>query len=62
MSTPLLDVWEAAASSPFYPTVSKGQQFTVGFLLLVICMWRACPHGEAVLTFAQHWFWAQSLV
>ena len=30
----LNDVWEAAAGKPFYPTVSKDWQFTVGFLLL----------------------------
>ncbi|KAJ4366190.1 checkpoint clamp complex protein Rad1 [Neocucurbitaria cava] len=34
MSSPLLDVWEAAASSPFSPAVGKNTQFTVGFLLL----------------------------
>ncbi|KAF2677538.1 hypothetical protein K458DRAFT_319323 [Lentithecium fluviatile CBS 122367] len=38
MSTPLLNVWEAAASSPFYPPVSKNQQFTFGFLLLLISL------------------------
>ncbi|KAF1851510.1 uncharacterized protein K460DRAFT_36151 [Cucurbitaria berberidis CBS 394.84] len=34
MSSPLVDVWEAAASSPFSPTIGKNTQFTVGFLLL----------------------------
>ncbi|KAF2268236.1 hypothetical protein CC78DRAFT_409519, partial [Lojkania enalia] len=28
--------WEAAAASPYYPTVGKGSQFTVGFFLLLI--------------------------
>ena len=37
MSSPLLDVWEAAAASPYQPTVGKGSQFTVGFVLLLIC-------------------------
>ncbi|EUC31499.1 hypothetical protein COCVIDRAFT_94681 [Bipolaris victoriae FI3] len=34
MSSPLLDVWEAAASQPFHPTIGKDTQFTVGFVLL----------------------------
>jgi hypothetical protein len=38
MSTPLLDVWEAAAASPFSPGIGKETQFTVGFALLAICM------------------------
>lgn len=38
MSSPLLDVWEAAASSPFSPSIGKNTQFTVGFVLLSICM------------------------
>ncbi|KAF2853606.1 hypothetical protein T440DRAFT_390089 [Plenodomus tracheiphilus IPT5] len=38
MSSPLLDVWEAAASSPFSPTVGKNAQFTVGFTLLAISL------------------------
>jgi len=41
MSSPLLDVWEAAASSPFTPTIGKDTQFTVGFALLAICMFEA---------------------
>lgn len=35
MSSPLLDVWEAAAASPFHPSVGKNSQFTIGSLLLV---------------------------
>jgi hypothetical protein len=38
MSSPLLDVWEAAAGSPYYPAVGKNTQFTVGFTLLLFCM------------------------
>ncbi|KAH8723194.1 hypothetical protein GQ44DRAFT_621139 [Phaeosphaeriaceae sp. PMI808] len=38
MSTPLLDVWEAASGSPYHPTVGKGSQFTVGFTLLVLSL------------------------
>ncbi|KAH9863782.1 hypothetical protein J1614_009714 [Plenodomus biglobosus] len=38
MSSPLLDVWEAAASSPFHPTIGKNSQFTVGFALLAISL------------------------
>jgi len=41
MSSPLLDVWEAAASSPFTPAIGKDTQFTVGFALLAICMFEA---------------------
>ena len=32
----LSEVWEGAAGSPFYPTVSKDKQFLVGFTLLLI--------------------------
>ncbi|KAI4921312.1 hypothetical protein J4E85_008657 [Alternaria conjuncta] len=38
MSSPLVDVWEAAASSPFSPAVGKNTQFTVGFVLLAISL------------------------
>ncbi|KAF1926177.1 uncharacterized protein M421DRAFT_422852 [Didymella exigua CBS 183.55] len=34
MSSPLADVWEAAAASPFQPTIGKNSQFTLGFALL----------------------------
>ena len=33
-STPLQSLWDASASQPFTPTISKDQQFTVGFVLL----------------------------
>lgn len=33
-STPLQSLWDASASQPFTPTISKEQQFTVGFALL----------------------------
>jgi hypothetical protein len=33
-STPLQQLWDASASQPFAPTISKDQQFTVGFVLL----------------------------
>jgi hypothetical protein len=48
MSTPLLDVWEAASSSPFYPTVGKNQQFTFGILLLFLCKWECSELGRAI--------------
>ena len=32
----LNDVWEGAAGSPFYPLVSKDNQFLVGFSLLLV--------------------------
>lgn len=38
MSSPLADVWEAAAASPFQPTIGKDSQFTIGFALLFACM------------------------
>ncbi|KAG9188584.1 hypothetical protein G6011_07289 [Alternaria panax] len=38
MSSPLADVWEAAASSPFSPAIGKNTQFTVGFVLLAISL------------------------
>ncbi|KAF2793553.1 hypothetical protein K505DRAFT_361908 [Melanomma pulvis-pyrius CBS 109.77] len=34
MSSPLLDVWDAASASPYNPSVGKGVQFTLGFALL----------------------------
>lgn len=37
-STPLHDIWEAAASNPFHPTISKDSQFFVGFSLLLAGM------------------------
>lgn len=37
MSSPLADVWEAAAASPFQPTIGKNSQFTIGFALLFAC-------------------------
>ncbi|KAF2820268.1 hypothetical protein CC86DRAFT_305072 [Ophiobolus disseminans] len=38
MSSPLLDVWEAASGSPYYPAVGKNTQFTVGFVLLLFSL------------------------
>ncbi|PSN71741.1 hypothetical protein BS50DRAFT_629877 [Corynespora cassiicola Philippines] len=45
MSSPLLDVWEAASASPYYPPVSKDSQFTVGFALLVLSFLLATIFG-----------------
>jgi len=50
MSSPLVDVWEAAASSPFSPAVGKNTQFTVGFVLLAICMLEALLLSGPLLT------------
>lgn len=36
MDSSLHEVWQAASGSPFLPTVGKGSQFFLGFLLLVI--------------------------
>lgn len=53
-SPPLLDVWEAAASSPYHPSVGKDAQFTVGAALLLLGMsllrLPSWAHGLAVLT------------
>ncbi|KAL2350374.1 hypothetical protein BJ546DRAFT_444153 [Cryomyces antarcticus] len=35
-SSPLLELWEAAAANPYQPTISKNNQFTVGFTLLLL--------------------------
>ena len=36
MDSSLHEVWQAAAGSPFLPTIGKGSQFLVGFTLLLI--------------------------
>lgn len=36
MDSSLHEVWQAAAGSPFYPVISKGSQFWVGFLLSIL--------------------------
>lgn len=36
MDSSLHEVWQAAAGSPFLPTVGKGSQFFLGFTLLLI--------------------------
>ncbi|KAF2731595.1 hypothetical protein EJ04DRAFT_610257 [Polyplosphaeria fusca] len=41
MSSPLLDVWEAASTSPYSPSVGKGAQFTIAFLLLFTSLFLA---------------------
>lgn len=35
MSSSLLDIWEASANRPFYPSVSQNSQFVVGATLLI---------------------------
>ncbi|KAK3201861.1 hypothetical protein GRF29_164g916476 [Pseudopithomyces chartarum] len=50
MSTPLLDVWEAAASSPYSPSVSKDSQFTIGASLLLIALLLAGVFGLSMHT------------
>jgi hypothetical protein len=52
MSSPLLDVWEAAAGSPYQPTIGKNTQFTVGFVLLFSCMlpWCWSYRGALLMT------------
>lgn len=36
MDSSLHEVWQAAAGSPFLPTIGKGTQFLVGFVLLLL--------------------------
>ncbi|KAI8719601.1 Dolichyl-diphosphooligosaccharide-protein glycosyltransferase subunit OST5 [Fusarium sp. LHS14.1] len=36
MDSSLHEVWQAAATSPFFPVVNKGSQFWVAFLLLLL--------------------------
>mgnify|MGYP004505740129 CR=1 FL=1 len=48
MSSPLADVWEAAAASPFQPTIGKNSQFSIGFVLLFACMCRVVELYVAV--------------
>jgi hypothetical protein len=36
MDSSLHEVWQAAAGSPFLPTVGKGNQFLVAFVLMLL--------------------------
>ncbi|CAG7561281.1 hypothetical protein NW752_003511 [Fusarium irregulare] len=36
MDSSLHEVWQAAAGSPFFPTVNKDTQFTLAFALLFV--------------------------
>jgi cell cycle checkpoint protein len=36
MDSSLHEVWQAAAGSPFFPTVNKDTQFTLAFALLLV--------------------------
>lgn len=36
MDSSLHEVWQAAAGSPFLPTVGKNSQFLVGFVLTLV--------------------------
>lgn len=36
MDSSLHEVWQAAAGSPFLPTIGKGSQFLIGFVLLLV--------------------------
>ncbi len=37
-ATPLHDIWDASASEPFQPGVSKSAQFNVAFTLLLFAL------------------------
>ncbi|KAF6801142.1 DNA repair protein [Colletotrichum plurivorum] len=36
MDSSLPEVWQAAASTPFFPAVAKDSQFFIAFLLLIV--------------------------
>lgn len=36
MDSSLHEIWQTAAGSPFLPTIGKGTQFLVGFILLFL--------------------------
>ncbi|KAI1433849.1 hypothetical protein GGR50DRAFT_695698 [Xylaria sp. CBS 124048] len=36
MDSSLYEIWHTASGSPFQPIVGKGEQFTVGFVLLIL--------------------------
>ncbi|KAI1459522.1 hypothetical protein F4805DRAFT_455687 [Annulohypoxylon moriforme] len=36
MDSSLHEIWQTAPGSPFLPTVGKGSQFLVGFILLLL--------------------------
>lgn len=36
MDSKLIDVWQTAAGNPFLPTIGKGTQFLVAFILLLL--------------------------
>jgi len=36
MDSSLLEVWQSASGSPFFPTIGKDSQFVVGFVLLLV--------------------------
>ena len=44
-SMSLNEVWEGAAGSPFYPTVSKERQFLVAFSLLLVGQFESAVMG-----------------
>ena len=45
-STPLNELWAAAASQPYSPTISKDTQFAVGFILLLAGMHQRAFHDD----------------
>ncbi|KUI57141.1 hypothetical protein VP1G_04461 [Cytospora mali] len=36
MDSKLVEVWQTAAGNPFLPTIGKGTQFLVAFVLLIL--------------------------
>ncbi len=58
MDSSLLEVWQTASGVPFLPAVTKGNQFVVGFALLLLglsltgafALSEPCPPGRFVVT------------
>lgn len=51
----LQEVWDAASGSPFNPAVSKENQFTVGFLLLLFAVVLTGLFGLSTYAFNHSW-------
>lgn len=50
MSQSLQSIWEASASQPFEPSVSKSQHFSVGFTLVLFALICSSLFGLSMYT------------
>lgn len=55
MDSSLQEVWQAAAGSPFLPTVGKGSQFLVGFVLLANGLVGTGVFALSMHSYCGHW-------